>query len=164
MRIYILLIALLFIGGLLTGCGVSGYAQKTTPPFSIDKRPQPVGSDLEILLPQTVGTFKRDVISGNSNPFSGEDVNVQYSSGNDTIFFGFSIVATEKDASEAIKMTRKEAIESRISIKDEQYVIGQNPSYFKIAGFMSWTRGKYFFYAKANNPQALEKFMKDFSY
>ena len=163
MRIHILLLALIF-GGLLMGCGMSSFTQKKTPPFSIDKRPQPTGSDLETLIPPTVGTFKRDTIAGNTNPFSGEDINVEYRSGADTIFFGFSIAETENDAYEAIKVTRKEAIDSKISIKGEQYMIGKNPSYFKISGFMSWTRGKYFFYAKANNWQALENFMKAFPY
>lgn len=52
----------------------------------------------------------------------------------------------------------------KVNMKGEQYVIGKDPSYFKVAGFMSWTRGKYFFYAKANSPAALEKFMRAFPF
>lgn len=140
------------------------FAQKAVPPFSIDQRAQPTGSNLETLIPRVVGTFRRGAISGNADPFGGEDVNVEYKSGKDTVFFGFAITENWKDAGEAVKTTREEAISNKISIKGEQYQSGKTPSYFKIAGFMSWTRNNYFFYAKAENEQALKNFMEAFPY
>lgn len=163
MRLNFLLLAIIFVN-LFAACAVSGYAQKKAAPFGIDNRPQPSGTNLESLIPKTVGTFKREDLPSDAKPRSDEDLNVEYKSGKDTIFFGFSIPDAEKDAYEAVKVTRQEAIESRISLKGEQYIIGKNPSYFKIADFMSWTRGRYFFYAKASSPQALEKFMKAFPF
>lgn len=59
---------------------------------------------------------------------------------------------------------REEAIASKVNMKGELYVIGRDPSYFKVADFMSWTRGRYFFCAKAGSPAALEKFMRDFPF
>ena len=164
MRIQILFLAII-TGFLLTGCGVGVFAQKTVPPpFGIDKRPQPSGADLNVLLPKKVGTFEREDFPAGLKPPTDEDLTVEYKSGEDSIFFGFSIPDTEKDAFEAVKMTRQEAIQSRLNIKGEQYRIGKNPSFFKLDAFMSWTRGRYFFYAKAGTPRALESFMKAFPY
>jgi hypothetical protein len=157
------LVLSMVLGGLLFGCSSNGFAQKQTP-FGINQRPQPTGTDLQVLLPKTVGNFTREDLPPGARPRSDEDLNVEYKSGNDQIFFGFSIPDTEKDAHEAIKVTRQEAIDSKISIKNEQYVTGKNPSYFKIADFISWTRGKYFFYAKASSSQALERFMRSFPF
>lgn len=163
MRIHILLILSICTVVLMLG-STKVFAQKAVPPFSINLRPQPTGSNLETLIPRVVGTFNRGAISGNADPFSGEDVNIEYKSGKDTVFFGFAITETLEDADEAVKITREEAVNSKISIKGEQYQISKNLSYFKIAGFMSWTRGKYFFYAKAKNEQVLKNFMKAFPY
>ena len=154
----------LILASLFAGCSVTGFAESKMPPFGIHQRPQPTGTDLEKLIPKTVGTFIREDLPSDAKPRSDEDLNVEYKSGKDKVFFGFSIPETEKDAFEAVKVTRQEAIDSKISLKGEQYLIGKNPSYFKIADFMSWTRGKYFFYVKASSPQVLEKFMRDFPY
>jgi len=150
---------------IFAGCNISGLAQKNVaPPFGIDKRPQPAGTDLNVLLPKTVGTFEREDFPAGLKAPSDEDLNVEYKSGGDSIFFGFSMPATEKAASEAVKRTRQEAIESKLNIKGEQYRIGKNPSFFKFDTFMSWTRGRYFFYAAAGKPQTLENFIKAFPY
>jgi hypothetical protein len=161
MRFQILFLILVIF---IAGCHLEGFAGTKPAPFGIDKRPQPTGRNLEILLPKTVGPFTREDLPVDAEPRSDLDLNVEYKAGGETIFFGFSIPETEKDAFEAIKVTRQEAIDSKLSLKNEQYLIGKNPSYFKIADFMSWTRGKYFFYAKASSPQALQKFMTDFPY
>ena len=161
MRIQILLLA---FGILFIGCHLESFAQKKTPPFRVDLRPQPAGTNLEILLPKNVEKFIRKDLPADAKPRSNEDLNVEYVSGNDSIFFGFSIPNTEKDAFEAIKVTRQEAIDSHLNLKGEKYLIGKNPSYFKIDDFMSWTRGRYFFYAKASSPQALRRFMSVFPF
>jgi hypothetical protein len=54
-RYSIVSVSLVFAGG-----GLRGFAQKRIPPpFGIDKRPPPSGTDLSILLPKKVGTFER---------------------------------------------------------------------------------------------------------
>jgi hypothetical protein len=164
MRIQFLFLAII-TGFLLTGCGAGVFAQKNVaPPFGIDKRPQPSGTDLNFLLPKKVGAFERaDLPAGIKAP-ADEDLNVEYRSGDDSVFFGFSLPDTEKDAFEAVKMTRQEAIQSKLNLQGEQYQIGKNPGFFKLDSFMSWSRGRYFFYAKADTPRALENFMKAFPY
>jgi hypothetical protein len=91
-------------------------------------------------------------------------LNVEYRSGDDSVFFGFGLPGTEKDASDAVRRTREEAVRSWLDIKGEQYQTGNNPSFFKLDACMAWTRGGYFFYAKADSPPALEQFMKAFPY
>ena len=163
MRIQFLVLSVV-LGSLLFGCNSSSFAQKKTVPFGIDQRPQPTGIDLNVLLPKKVGAFTREDLPPGAKPLSDEDLNVEYTSGNDQIFFGFSIPETENGAFEAIKVTRQEAIDSRLSLKNEQYQIGKNPGFFRIADFMSWARGRYFFYAKASSPEALERFMQSFPF
>ena len=138
----------------------SGQNIKLPIPFDIDKRPMPTGTDLNV----TVGSFTREQLPPDVKAHSDEDLNVTYKSGSDSVFFAFSIPDTPSDAHEAVKLTREEAIASKVNIKGEQYVIGKDPGYFKVADFMSWTRGRYFFYAKANSPAALEKFMRAFPF
>jgi hypothetical protein len=133
-------------------------------PFAVDRRPRPAGKNPDILLPLKIGAFTRAALPPGTKIPSDEDLNVTYKSGNDSIFFGVSITDTEKDAVEAIKVTRQEAIDSRLSLKGEQYRVDSDPGYFRINDFMSWNRGRYFFYAKASSPAALEKFMKAFPY
>jgi hypothetical protein len=138
--------------------------QVRSAPFDVGKRPMPSGSDLSILVPETVGPFKREALPADANARSDQDLNVTYKAGSDSIFFGFSIPETANDAYEAVKVTREEAIASKVDMKGEHYVVGKDPSYFKVKDFMSWTRGRYFFYAKASSAAALEKFMSSFPF
>ena len=162
MRIQFLFFVLM-TGFILTGCGAGVFAQKT-PPFGIDRRPQPAGTDLNVLLPKRVGVFEREDFPAGLKAPTDEDLNVEYRAGKDSTFFGFSIPGTEKDAREAVRVTRAEAIQTGLSLKGELYEIKKNPCFFKIAAFMSWSRGGYFFYAQANSPAALESFIKAFPY
>lgn len=161
-------IASLVILSTLMGAPASALGQKgkrkLPVPFGVDKRPVPFGTDLNTLVPQVVGSFRREPFPPNVKPRSDEDLNATYKSGNDSVFFGFSIPDTPADAYEAVKVTRREAVESKVNMKGEQYVVGVDPSYFKVADFMSWTRGRYFFYAKASSPAALQKFMLAFPF
>jgi hypothetical protein len=133
-------------------------------PFSLDKRPQPKGEDLAVLLPLSVGPFKRDALPGGAKASSDEDLNVTYRSGADEISFGFSIPESPEDAHEAIKVTRDEARASKVPMKDAKYSVGTEPSFFHAHDFISWSRGRYFFYAKGSSPAALARFMAVFPY
>jgi hypothetical protein len=133
-------------------------------PFGIDRRPMPKGEDLNTLLPLTVGMFKREPLPPNTKAKSDEDLNVTYRAGADTIDVGFSIPETPEDAHEGIKVTRDEAIASKVPLKGSKFSAGSEPSFFYAADFISWSRGRYFFYAKANSPAALTRFMEAFPY
>jgi hypothetical protein len=153
---------------IFAGCNISGSAQKKeqakAPPFGIDRRPEPAGNNLDVLLPKRVGAFEREDFPADLKAPTDEDLNVQYRSGEDSIFFGFSIPGTEKNAREAVRVTRAEAVKSGLSLKNERFEDKKNPGFFKIDSFMSWSRGGYFFYAQAGSPQALESFMEAFPY
>jgi hypothetical protein len=160
-----------FASGLALSCmavvlagSLSWAAPPVDAPFGIDKRPMPSGRNLEVLVPALVGTFKRDALPAGAKPSSDEDLNVTYRSGKDRIDFGFSIPETAADAHEAIKVTREEGIASKVPMKGASYSVGTEPSFFNAADFISWSRGNYFFYAKANSAEALASFMKAFPY
>src|SRR5215207_5593496 len=166
LRVVLLVISITVLGSALWPAGAA--PQKGKPkgpvPFGVDKRPAPSGTDLEVLVPASVGAFRRDALPAGARPRSDEDLNVTYRHGAETVFFGFSIPETAADAYEAVRVTREEAVASRVNLKGEQYSVGTDPSYFRAGSFMSWSRGKYFFYAKASSPRALEGFMRAFPY
>src|SRR3712207_3882295 len=103
--------------------------QKGMITFAINERPMPTGESLEKLVPASVGTFKREPFTADAKPPTDEDINVTYRSGSDTVFFGFSMPETPADAHEALKVTREEAIASKVSLRGEQYRVGTDPSF-----------------------------------
>ena len=141
----------------------AGKAAKDVP-FGLDRRPMPKGDDLNTLLPLTVGTFKREPLPPNTKARSDEDLNVSYRAGADAIDVGFSIPETLEDAHEAIKVTRDEAVASKVPLKGSKFSVGTEPSFFYAADFISWSRGRYFYYAKANSSAALTRFMEAFPF
>jgi hypothetical protein len=138
-------------------------------PYELDKRPMPKGQDLETLLPRKVGTFTREAFPAGTKPSDSEDLNIDYKSGAEVINVGFSIPGA-KDAHEGIRIAKAETIAElkrlrrakEITTAQEQ--IGPPTSYYKVADFIAWTRGGYFFYAKAKNAAALDAFMTAFPY
>jgi hypothetical protein len=166
LRVALLVTSITILGSALWPAGAAH--QKGKPkgpvPFGVDKRPAPSGTDLAVLVPTSVGAFRRDALPAGSGPRADEDLNVTYRSGAESVFFGFSIPESAADAHEAVKVTRDEAVASKVSLKGEQYSVGTDPSYFRAGSFMSWSRGRYFFYAKASSPRALEDFMRAFPY
>jgi hypothetical protein len=141
---------------------VEAAAQET--PFSIHKRPMPQGEDLNVLLPAKVGSFVRDELPKGAKLKSDEDLNINYRSGSNTVNFGISRAETVEDAHEAIKVSRDEAVGSKVSVRDAKYSLQTDPAYFHVGDFIAWTRGTYFMYAKANSPQVLAQFMASYPY
>lgn len=136
----------------------------TEPPFSIHKRPVPTGEDLAVLLPAVVGAFKRDRLPERAKLAADEDLNINYRSGGDTVNVGLSKPESVDEAREAIKVSRDEAVASKIPIRDAKYSLKTDPAYFHVGDFIAWSRGQYFFYAKASSPAALARFMAAFPY
>jgi hypothetical protein len=133
-------------------------------PFGLQRRPMPTGEDLNTLLPLSVGGFKREPLPAGTKAKSDEDLNVTYRSGSDFVEVGFSIPETVEDAHEAIKVTREEAVASKVPLKGSKFSVGTEPSFFHAADFISWSRGRYFYYAKASSPAVLARFMTAFPY
>ncbi len=133
-------------------------------PYGIDQRPQPEGSDLAVLLPVQVGPFTRAPLPADAQLRSDEDLTVHYTAGGDSVFVGFSVPESIADAHAAVTTTRDEAMASKLDLKGAQFRVGQDPSYFRTGKFIAWTRDRYFYYADANRPSALERFMRAFPY
>jgi hypothetical protein len=147
------------------GCLSLGVAfGATEPPFSIHKRPMPSGQDLAVLLPAEVGIFKRDALPEGARLAADEDLNIDYRAEGETVNVGLSKPESVEDAREAIKVSREEAMSSRIPVRDARYSLKTDPAYFHVGDFIAWSRGQYFFYAKASSPAALDRFMSAFPF
>jgi hypothetical protein len=135
-----------------------------TAPYGVDTRPAPAGTDPRVLAPERVGAFRRAPLPRAATLPVGEDLVVEYVAAGDTVSLGFSIPGSARDAWEGVRVTRAEAIRSGIDVRRAAYVLRRDPSYFRTDRFMSWTRGAYFFYAGANGPAALDRFMRAFPF
>ena len=129
------------------------------PPFAIHRRRMPAGEDLNVLLPPVLESFKRDALPAGATLKSDEDLNVTYRSGGDTVDMGISKPESAADAREAIKVSREEAVASKISLRGERFSLKGEPAYFHVGDFIAWSRGQYFFYAKASSAATLARFM-----
>lgn len=148
---------------------VAAASGNKTAPYQLDKRPMPKGQDLETLLPRKVGTFAREAFPVGTKPSDSEDINIDYKSGADTVNVGFSIPGA-KDALEGLRTAKGETIAELKRLKRAKEIsaaldlIGPPTSYYKVSDFIAWSRGGYFFYAKAQNAAALDAFMTAFPY
>jgi hypothetical protein len=139
-------------------------------PYQLDKRPMPKGQDLEALLPRKVGAFTREAFPAGTKPSDSEDVNIDYKSGNDVVNVGFSIPGNAKDAHEGIRTAKAETIAELKQLKRTKEIataleqLDRPTSYYKVADFIAWSRGGYFFYAKAKSAASLDAFMTAFPY
>jgi hypothetical protein len=145
-----------------TGLGAPALAADGGAPFGIDRRPMPQGTDLEKLLPATVGGFRRDALPKDAKLASDEDLNVTYRSGADSVDVGLSKPDTVEDVREAIKVSREEGVRSGVPMSGARYSLRTDPAYFQAGDFIAWSRGTWFFYAKASSPAALARFMGAF--
>jgi hypothetical protein len=151
-----------YLASMLLLCAVPALGGPA--PFSIDERPMPSGSDVAILVPPVVGTFKRDPLPAGAKLSSDEDLNVNYRSGDETVNVGLSKPESVQDAREAIKVSRDEAVASKVPMRGAKYSLGTDPGYFYVGDFVAWNRGQYFFYAKASSAAALTRFMSAFPF
>jgi hypothetical protein len=111
-----------------------------------------------------VGVFTRPALPANAEPPANEDLNVTYVAGADSVFVGFSLPENASDAQAAVTTTRDDAGASKEELEAASYRVGKDPSFFKLGKFMSWSRGRYFYYADANRPGALDRFMRAFPF
>ena len=139
-------------------------------PYGIDQRAAPTGQDVERILPLRVGNYARSALPRGIKPSADSEINVDYAFGRDVINVGFGLTDSPDDAHDAIRTAKQEAeaeLKRRHRTQDlarAQESIGTDPSYFKLDDFIAWSRDGYFFYAKANSPSALDRFMTSFPY
>jgi hypothetical protein len=61
-------------------------------------------------------------------------------------------------------VSRDEAVRSKVPMAGAKTSLKSEPAYFHAHDFIAWSRGTYFFYAKASTPDALARFMATFPY
>lgn len=139
-------------GATTTAGGAAGEV-----PYGVDTRPMPEGEDLDTLLPLQVGPYTRESV---------EPPYAHYRRGTNTIFFELGICADASEAQMGVSNAEGETnAEFPDSAERSVYSLEGDPSYFKYAGFMAWTRGRYLFLVNTGGEDAdLDEFMKAFPY
>lgn len=150
------------LAGLLVA-GISLDLAAQAAPYGIDRRPQPRGTILDSLLPQTIGSFRRAAFVRTPVPVN-EMLMVRYGSGTDSVAVGFRVPGRPEDARAGVRQSRDEARNRKADLKSAEYAVKEDPSYFHTDRLMAWSRGGYFFSAAASSVEALDRFMRAFPY
>jgi uncharacterized tellurite resistance protein B-like protein len=135
-------------------------------PYGIDKRPMPQGVDLEQLLPERVGDFRRDPIPVPQDIYHAQ-IYADYRTEGFGIFMELGICKDPAIAQGGVKTAIAET-------DGEGEVLAQSvdtdPSYYKLfserIAFLAWSRGDYYFSADAQSgkDRALDAFMEAFPF
>lgn len=139
-------------------------------PFALDTRPVPSGRSPELLLPRQVGGFSRRPFPNGTRIEGTADLNADYTDGRDTVNVGLSVTERSEDAQAAIRTLKGEALEfarrrskgGPMPLATES--IGTDPSFYRIGEMMGWSRGGYFYYARASSEAGLNRFMEEFPF
>ncbi|HTV01694.1 MAG TPA: hypothetical protein VMF13_14200 [Luteitalea sp.] len=149
----------------------SVHARVGPVPFNVGRKPMPTSEAPADLLPARVGEFRRDALpSSTAKVPSDEELYVTYRRGPDSVSVGVSLPGSADDARAAVETAATETRDElrRTGRRDELPRLMQDlkgdPAFVAASDFMAWTRGRYFFAAKANNPRALAGFMQAFPY
>lgn len=147
--------------------GGDGNEPSPTVPYSIDDRPKPTGSDVDMLLPNKVGSFERESLR-TLGDVEGDPVYATYKADEGTVFVELGITQNAAAAREGLATAMRE-IGAEGSENAQATSLGTEPSYFKTSSergaFMAWTRGPYYFSAHAKRGgQDLDAFMSAFPY
>lgn len=139
-------------------------------PFALDTRPSPAGRSPELLLPRQVGGFSRRPFPNGTRIEGTADLNADYTDGRDTVNIGLSVTEKVEDAQAAIRTLKQEALEfarrraSGGPMPMASESIGTDPSFYRIGEMIGWSRGGYFFYARASSESGLDRFMEQFPF
>lgn len=134
-----------------------------TAPYGLDSRPLPETFDPNVLLPPAVGSFLRSPLpDGTLNQF--EDISVTYQDEAGRVDIGFSMNESDQLAQHAVRSARVYARHLAGSGSPCQESIGSDPSFVKAPAYIAWSRGRFFFYAKATDGATLDRFMETFPF
>jgi hypothetical protein len=147
-----------------------------TAPYGVEKRPMPVGLNLDELLPKQVGPYTRTLLEKSEQrgvaptgiQIDGNSVYATYNAGPKEIFVELGVSSSAQNAQDTLEVAAGDAAGGFPS--DPRFgSIGTEPSYVKVndgsAAFYAWTRGNYFFSASAKGGEAdLDAFMGSFPY
>src|SRR5687767_5852043 len=86
-------VVLILLMTMLVACGAPASGSATSgAPYGVDKRPQPAGEDIEVLIPRAVGSFTREAFVPGTMLSPDEDLNATYTSGDANISIGFGLL------------------------------------------------------------------------
>jgi hypothetical protein len=148
----------------------SAHARVGPVPFNVGRRPMPTSDATAELLPPRVGAFQRDALPATAKVPADEEMYVTYRRGTDSVSVGVSRPGSVDDARAAVETALQETRDElrRTGRREELPRIMQDlkgdPAYVAVSDFMAWSRGGYFFAAKASHPRALAGFMQAFPY
>jgi hypothetical protein len=149
---------------------------KGSAPYGVEKRPQPVGLNLDELLPKQVGPYTLTLLEESENrgvtpssiKLDGPSVYATYKSGAKEIFVEFAVSSDAASAQETLVVAAADTV-GKFPTNPRLGSLGTEPSYLtvtnKSGAFYAWTRGGYYFSASAKGGTAdLDAFMKSFPY
>jgi hypothetical protein len=148
-----------------------------TAPYGIEKRPMPIGTSLDQLLPKQVGPYSRVALersqqrgtTATSIEIDGNGVYATYRSLDREVFVELSIASSPEYAQSSWDVVVGDANEGIYPTDPRYGSFGTEPSYLKVVNkdgaFFAWTRGGYFLSAAAKGGEAsLDAFMEAFPY
>ena len=127
----------------------------------------PIGDQVAEVLPVTVGGFERGRLPDGFRVPTGEQLHLAYRRGSDSVIVDASLQATAADARAAVDTAARETRDElhRTDRRQDLPRIVQDlrgdPAYVALSEFVAWSRGRYFFAARASSPHALAAFMKE---
>lgn len=129
-------------------------------PYNVVNRLVPTTNQLDQLLPDQVGGFKRASIGGNIQAFS-----ATYTRGTDQI----TLVGSQAVSLRAAQASVAQVARSEGMVSSTNQRLNQDPSYYlsdarKNALHFVWSHDRWYFDVQATSQQALDDFMKDFKY
>ena len=138
-------------------------------PYGLDRKPMPQGDQPDSALPDRVGPFQRSPIRDSYGVIYAE-----YSDGSDQVSMELGICDSPSDAQDVVNTYKLESADVTESV--EASSIGTEPSFHQVtvnnprmgqAGRgvgLAWTRGRYYFSARARTRELLDRFTAVFPY
>jgi hypothetical protein len=159
----IVVVIIMIIFAVLIMIGFSGARSNTVRsqdgPYGVALRPIPEFTQAIQILPETLGDFKRDKVTGTIKDFK-----TTYKKGNDVIEIRGEQMVNVRAAQATVA-----DLASTVGIGNSPYrQLNTDPSYFLTinngAVRYAWSHNRWVFDIKANSQAALDDFMKVFKY
>jgi hypothetical protein len=137
----------------------SSTARRENGPYGVALRPIPEATQAIQVLPETLGNFKRDKLTGTIKDFK-----ATYKKGDYSVEIRGELMVNLRAAQASVA-----DLANVVGIGNTPYrQLNGDPSYFLTAGNgairYAWSHNRWFFDIKANSQAALDEFMKVFKY
>ncbi|AMY09935.1 hypothetical protein LuPra_03162 [Luteitalea pratensis] len=146
----------------------AALARTGPTPFNLEALRMPIGDQVAELLPVIVGGFERGRLPDGMRVPADEALHVRYQRGSDVVIVDATLPATAADARAAVDTAAREKRDELRRTDRQQDLprivqdLRSDPAYVALGAFVAWSRGRYFFAARASSPHALAAFMQAF--